>query len=210
MLKATIIYLPGTGGHMLYKTLTLSEKTITGTNCADLEEYKKKLSAQEKFNRYVVWDANNWKKEEAKDFLSYRRGKVDFHHYEQSDLWLIDYWHPVEFAQMLTSNNLLGDNFYQHVIFIDVDFDHQEFLSKNQETKNYTLNFVSELTQLRQLQNQFRDISCTVSFSNFLNQVSYKQDIEKLNHQLSLGLDMNLVEQLWQAWSRESNLVWHH
>ena len=210
MLKATIVFLPGSGGSMLYKTLTLSEKTITGTNCVDLEEYKKKLSAQEKFNRYVVWDANNWKKEETKDYLSYKLGKVDFFHYEQSDLWLIDRWHPVEFAQLLESKTLWGDTFYQHVIFIDVDSTQQEFLSNNQETKKYTLNFVSELAQLRQLQHQFRDISCTIPFLTFLKQDSYMQEIEKLNQQLNLHLDMTLVEQLWQSWARESNLVWHH
>jgi hypothetical protein len=210
MLKATIIYLPGTAGNMLYKTLTLSEKTITGTHGQDPLEYNKKLTAQQKFSRYATWDATNWKQTERKDLLSFKQGLVDFYHYDQSTLWLIDHWHPVEFAQQYQAQNLWDNSFYEHIVFVDVDNAHREFLLKNQTAKRYNLDFDREHAQLKEFQTKFSNIALTIPFASFLSQHTYLTEIQNLNQQLNLELRMDLVVELWQLWFRESQLVWQH
>jgi hypothetical protein len=208
MLKATIIYLPGSAGNMLYKTLTLSEKTITGTSGRDLNEYEKKLTAEEKFNQYSSWDSQNWKKEELKYCLNFKLGLADFYHYEQCKLWLIDHWHPVEFYNQYITNILWGDTFYEKVILIQVTPDHKEFLISNQNTKQYSLNFDDEYQHQLKLQNMFQDRILTISFDSFFNEDTYLDQIVQLDKKLNLELDIALVARLWQNWFRESSLVW--
>lgn len=208
MLKATIIYLPGTAGNMLYKTLTLSEKTITGTRGQDLEEYKKKLTAQEKFARYMTWDSSNWKKAEKKDCLSYKIGATDFYHYENSELWLIDNWHPQEFYHLYTKKKLWGEKFYEKVITIQIEPKHKEFLLKNQKTKIYNLDFDNEYRYLTEVVTMFQDILITLNFDNFFYKTQYLNQISKLDAELDLELDLNLVEDLWQLWFSQSSMIW--
>jgi len=208
MLKATIIYLPGAAGNMLYKTLTLSEKTITGTAGKDLNEYNKKLTAEEKFNRYSVWDSYNWKKEETKDCLNFKLGLVDFYHYEQCQLWLIDHWHPVEFYNQYTTNILWGDVFYEKVILIQVNPGHREFLINNQTAKQYCLDFDDEYQHQLKLQNMFQDRLLVIPFDSFFDKQAYLDQIILLDTKLNLELDMDLVAKLWQNWFRESFRLW--
>ena len=210
MLKATIIYLPGSAGNMLYKTLTLSEKTITGTSGRDLNEHEKQLTAEEKFNRYSIWDSKNWKKEETKDCLNFKLGLVDYYHYEECRLWLIDNWHPVEFYNHYTTNILWGDNFYEKVISIQVTPDHKEFLINNQGTKIYSIDFDDEYHHQLKLQNMFQDRLLLIPFDSFFDEHTYLDQIILLDTQLNLKLDMSLVAKLWQNWFRESYRVWKH
>lgn len=193
---------------MLYKTLTLSEKTITGTSGRDLNEYEKKLTAEEKFNQYSSWDNQNWKKEELKCCLNFKLGLADFYHYEQCKLWLIDHWHPVEFYNQYTTNIMWGEKFYEKVILIQVTSAHKEFLISNQGTKQYFLNFDDEYQHQLKLQNMFQDRILTISFDSFFNEDTYLDQIAQLDKKLNLELDISLVARLWQNWFRESSLVW--
>lgn len=208
MLKATIIYLPGSAGSMLYKTLTLSKKTITGTVGRDLTEYEKELTAEEKFNQYSTWDSQNWKKEEGKNTLSFKLGLIDFYHYERCKLWLIDSWHPVEFYDQYTKNILWSDNFYEKVILIQTTTDHKDFLLKNQNAKQYHLEFDNEYQHQIKLQNMFQDRLLMIPFDSFFNKNTYLDQIVLLDTKLNLELDMELVAKLWQNWFQESSLVW--
>ena len=208
MLKATIIYLPGSGGNMLYKTLTLSEKTITGTCGIDLKEYNTKLTAEEKFNRYSTWNSQNWKKGESKDRLSFKDGLIDFYHYEQCKLWLIDQWHPIEFYTQYTKNAMWGDNFYEKVISIQVTPAHKEFLLKNQGTKQYQFDFDDEYQHQNKLSDMFQDRLLTIPFDSFFKKDIYLDQIGQLNEKLNLELDLKLVAKLWQQWFQESSKIW--
>ena len=208
MLKATIIYLPGSAGTMLYKTLTLSKKTITGTSGRDPEEYKTKLTTQEKFNRYMTWDSKNWKKEEKKDKLSYATGLIDFHHYEDCDLWTIDCWHPTEFYTQYMQKTLWGNKFYENVILIQVSPEHKEFLLANQTAKSYRLDFDLEYHRMLEISTMFNDELLTLPFDSFFVKTQYLDQISKLNTELDLELDLNLVADLWKLWFRESSLIW--
>jgi len=208
MLKATIIYLPGSAGNMLYKTLTLSEKTITGTKGQDLNEYKKKLTAQEKFNRYMTWDSTDWKKAESKDRLSYTIGAIDFYHYEDCELWTIDNWHPMEFYTHHTQKLFWSKKFYEKVISIQVGLEHKEFLLKNQSAKVYNLDFDSEYQCMSEISNMFRDILLPLPFDSFFDRTQYLNQISKLNTELDLELDLNLVNDLWKFWFKQSSMAW--
>lgn len=208
MLKATIIYLPGSAGSMLYRTLTLSKKTITGTSGKDLNEYEKELTAEEKFNQYLNWNSQHWKKGENTHALSFKLGLVDFYHYEQSKLWLIDCWHPVEFYNQYTKNTLWGNNFYENVILIQTTTDHKDFLLKNQNAKQYYLNFDDEYQYQIKLHNMFQDRLLTIPFDSFFNKNTYLDQIVQLDTKLKLELDLGLVARLWHSWFQESSRAW--
>jgi hypothetical protein len=208
MLKATIIYLPGSAGSMLYKTLTLSEKTITGTRGQDPEEYNKKLSAREKFSRYMTWDSKDWKTQERKDRLGYADGCTDFYHYENCDLWTIDSWHPQEFFNQYTQKTLWGEKFYEKVVSIQVGTEHKEFLLANQTAKGYSLDFDQEYQYLDTLCSMFGNILLTIPFDSFFDRTQYLNEIARLDTELDLELDLNLVGDLWELWFKESLLIW--
>jgi hypothetical protein len=188
--------------------LTLSEKTITGTSGRDLREYEKTLTAEEKFNRYSIWDSQNWKKEETKDCLNFKRGLVDFYHYEQSKLWLIDQWHPVDFYNKYTKNILWGDNFYEKVISVQVTPSHKDFLINNQKAKQYYLNFDDEYKCQHRLQDMFQDRLLPIPFDSFFNEDTYLDQIILLDKKLNLELDVGLVAKLWKNWFQESSRAW--
>ena len=90
MLKASIIYIPGTGGSFLRRVLSLGKNMIV-----DLAY--RKLDTDQKFNLFNNWNSHNWKMAEALYRPEYRSGAQNFFEFEKSPLFLIDAWHPTEF-----------------------------------------------------------------------------------------------------------------
>jgi hypothetical protein len=186
----------------------MSEKTITGTKGQDLDEYKKKLTANEKFIRYTTWNSTDWKRSERRDELSYKIGAIDFHHYEECELWTIDNWHPIEFYTHHTQKILWDKNFYEKVISIQVGLEHKEFLLKNQITKSYSLDFDNEYQCQAEISTMFKDILLTIPFDSFFDRIQYLNQISKLDTELDLELDLNLVDDLWKLWFSQSSITW--
>ena len=106
MLKAAIVYLQGSGGNLLSRSLSLSEKTVAylPVEYSQQQPYLE-LSATDRFAFYNNWDYTNWIRSESLS-IWYKHGKQDFVNYENSDLWLIDQFHPAMFDAETTKKIL--------------------------------------------------------------------------------------------------------
>jgi hypothetical protein len=210
MLKSLILYLPGTGGSFLQRVLTLSEKTITGTGGDDVNEYQTQISAADRLSRYLQWGGQGvkWKHNESRSRYGYVLGINDWVNYEDSPLWFIEKWHPFEYRNF-TEQGLLGTEFFQSIINIQVTDEHKKFLLDNQQSKQYTLDWNKDHYELDHIMKAHADIPwLTIPFSSFFKQQEFLDNIEKINQELDLELNMNYVEQLWQRWFAESTKVW--
>lgn len=201
MLKACILYLPGSGGTLLYRTLTLSTKTICGNHL------DRDLLAQQRFDCYNQWSSADWKKAERQELLSYKSGDRNYADFVNTPRWLIDVWHPVEFCDHI---NILWEpdlSFFELLIAVDPS-GHRDFLERNQGVKNYRLDWDREWESYVWCQHRFKDIWVQYPFDHLLDLDEFLCMISQINARLDLGLDFDLVEKLWRSWYDESVKTW--
>lgn len=211
MLKALILYVPGSGGSFLQRVLTLSEKTIAGTGGADVTEYQTRVSASDRLNRHLQWGGrgSKWKDNERLTRYGYVLGLTDWVNYENSPLWFIEKWHPVNY-KMFKEQGVFGENFFESIINIQVGDEHRQFLLDNQQSKKYTLDWDADRQDLDHIIKAHADTPwLTIPFCNFFKQHEFLDSIQQIDQQLDLELNMDYVKQLWQRWFAESNKVWN-
>lgn len=202
MLKACIIYIPGCGGSFLRRILSLSENSI-------VSDPLKQISCKEKFELFNNWNDQNWKLGEDLHKPNYRYGIKDFFEFEQSNLFLIDAWHPQEFLNHEQNQTCWIKNTWPKLIVIDVNDSFKTFVEINQSTKHYEANWDQEKSAIDQIKTNFNEKILTINFESFLNQKMFVQEIELINSKLSLDLNFDLVEKLWQGWYSKSTKVWN-
>lgn len=207
MLSATIIFLPGTGGSFLYRTLTLSEKTAFGDSATGLN-YAQRIDSKTRLLLYNTWDSQDWKKEESKFTLAYKQGLVDFYNYETTQLKIIDAWHPEEFYIHDQNSLCWNKGAWPKYIFIQPNENHKSFLLKNQVTKKYQLDWDTEINYMKQLRTQYNADAIDIDFDDFFNKKKFVNSIQRISHILDLDLDLNLVKTAWQGWYDESKKAW--
>jgi hypothetical protein len=210
VLKASIIYYPGSGGSFLFRVLTLSEKTIMGTGGTDPCEPITCFTKFQRLERYLNLGGSgpDWKKNEGVARLSYKLGVTEFIDYETSSLWLIDKLHPSEYTHFELQNLWEPHNMFEHFVFVDIDSDDQEFLAKNEKSKIYNFNYENEQILYKKLSDQFVDNAHRIKFKSFFDESSFVQEIQEIDLKLNLELDFDLVKILWRKWFFESTRVW--
>ena len=82
MLKAAIIYIPGTGGSFLRRALSLGQNLM-------VETAYKVVDVETKFSLFNNWNFADWKSAEKLHRPAYRINQQEFYHFEQSKLWQI-------------------------------------------------------------------------------------------------------------------------
>ena len=209
-LKAVVIFYPGSGGAMLSRVLSLSDKTIMGTNGENPQEHSTTVSVKEKAQRFLNWGGygKDWKENERLGRYSYKIGKSQFADYEYSALWLIDRLHAIEFHAHETKGYRNPNNTFKNFIFITITDQERAFIEKNQASKLYTIDYNQEALMQQKLIERFDDRSYYVPFSSFFDQEQFMAHVEKLNRCLELELDLDLGLQVWKKWLHESLAVW--
>ena len=206
MLKAAVVYIPGSGGNFLYRVLNLSERFI---NPGDTDPNNiQRMSSLERLammNNWISTDTETWKDNEDLFQPGYRTSSTPYVDYEQTPNWFLDNWHPNELVSNL--DTLFGENFYQHLVVIDA-LDHKDFLLRNQRTKKYGLDWPVQTQALEQCLTQFSDRVVMIPFSSFFEWALFAQEIERIGDQLDLALPMDLVYELWAKWYTESQKLW--
>jgi hypothetical protein len=201
MLKAAIIYIPGTGGSFLRRALSLGQNLI-------VETAYEVVDVDTKFALFNNWNFANWKSAEKLHRPAYRYNKQEFYHFEQSKLWLIDAWHPTEFLQHDIQGSCWISGYWDNLIFINVNDSIREFIECNQQTKAYQVDWQKETSNLAVLRNQYKNKIVDIDFDDLCNQQEFLLQIDKINSELELELDMNLVAQLWKSWHTASDKIW--
>jgi hypothetical protein len=203
MLKAAIIYIPGTGGSFLRRALSLGKDLI-------VESAYDTVDIEQKFSLFNNWNAVDWKPAEKLWRPAYRDNKQEFYHFEQSNLLLIDAWHPMEFLQHDQQESAWPAGKWANLIFINVNESAREFIERNQKTKAYCVDWQREMHSLTVLRNQYKDNIYDIQFDDLLDQQQFLTHANKINSQLNLNLNMNLVAQLWKSWYNASLAIWHN
>lgn len=201
MLKCCILYLPGSGGSFLHRTLTLSTKTIIG-NHLDID-----LSAQQRFDLTNHWNSSDWKKAERRERLGYKSGDRDYADFVNTPKWLIDVWHPEEFHDHVGILWQPDLSFFELLVAIDPT-GHRAFLERNSATKKYRLDWDREWERYVWCKNQFKNIWEEYPFDHLLELDKFLSMISQINDKLLLDLDFDLVETLWQHWYAGSIKIW--
>jgi len=207
MLKAVVIYLPGSAGSFLYRVLTLSERTACADSSAGLN-YNIAVDELTRLNNYNNWTKNNWKHGEGQWGHAYKAGLIDFNQLELTDNWVIDLWHPVEFLDHDTNGIAWVPGAWPCYIFITVSIDHKEFLLRNRRTKQYHLDWDSEMSAYDTLRLQYRDKIIDIDFDAFFDEDLFVDAVRTLDQPLELNLNFDNVRRLWQGWYKESQQVW--
>jgi hypothetical protein len=202
MLKAAIIYIPGTGGSFLRRALSLGKDLI-------VESAYDNMDVEQKFSLFNNWNSANWKSAEKLHRPAYRDDKQEFYHFEQSKLWLIDAWHPVEFLQHDQQELAWRAGQWTNLIFINVNKSDKEFIERNQKTKTYRVDWESETRDFDLLKQQYNDNSINIGFDELCNQQQYLVQVDRINSELDLHLNMDLVSQLWKSWHAASEHAWN-
>jgi hypothetical protein len=210
LLKAAIVYLQGSGGNLLTRTLSLSEQTVAYLpSCLALQQTTLRIPASDRFKLYNNWNSDNWADSEDQIRIWYHCGIGDFFYYEDTDLWLIDQFHPHMFEKEMDKKILFASaNSWEHLIFI--------------KWKQSSLNTIKKLARVKRpdMTHQFQidsvELECfeklmyryplthIVNWEDMLEEDLYIQTIKDLSGKLNLILDFSLVRQLWKSWKTET------
>lgn len=207
MLKATIVYLPGSGGAFLYRTLTLSEHTAFADSRTELN-YNRLVASSERITNYSVWTSDHWKQGETQWSPAYKTQPVEFIQFELTDNWIIDLWHPAEFLTHDERGLAWEPGAWPNLIFIQVNDTHKDFLLNNQSTKQYQLDWTAEMTAYNKLKDRYADRGLYIDFDAFFDPTAYVQAVQAIDQRLELNLNFDYVKQLWQSWYDQSKKVW--
>ena len=214
MLKAAIVYLQGSGGNLLSRTLSLSEQTVAYLPAQYAKEQPTmEVIASDRFKYYNNWNSTNWISTETDIQIWYHNGTQDFVNYEITDKWLVDSFHPAMFESELIKKVLFEtEKSWEHLIFIRYNNSSLPVIEKLAKLKRIDMDHIlqiknTEITVFNKL------IECYpahyVNWEDMLDLSTYIIAIKELATKLKLILDYSLVEQLWTSWNIETMKILH-
>jgi len=209
VLKAVIVYVQGSGGNLLTRSLALADNTVTYVPKSLAEQQPNlKITAADKFKLYNNWNPDNWTTTETAIGMWYHWGCQDFVNYEQSDLLLIDQFHPVIFEDE-TNKKILWENVHEweHVILITWKKESLNHIRKLAVSKRKDLvhSMSQELHAFKRLNDQHTGL--TIAWEHMQDEQSYITEIARLAQALQLQLDLDLVRRLWQSWRHATDTL---
>lgn len=211
MLKAVIVYMQGTGGNLLSRSLCLADNTISPV-AVELKDQQPtlNLNAQQKFEICNNWNWQDWSQTETKICYWYKFGLQEFVNYEQSDLYLIDAFHPVDWENENKKQVLWSDpSVWQHIVMITWQPESFDLIHQMARLKRKDLNHSARLPKEMAAYDRILATHAgpTIAWESMLNKHTYLTEITKLAQVLQLNVDLDLVAQLWDSWKHTTDLV---
>ena len=195
------MYVQGSGGNLLARSLALSEKTVAylPEEFSQQQPYMR-LSATKRFEFYNNWDHSDWIKSESLR-IWYKHRKQDFVNYENSDLWLIDQFHPAMFQTETTKQVLWNTvNVWEYLIFIKYQPSSVALIKKIAKLKRPDLLHVNQIdsTEISTFDNIQHDYSATVvNWEDMLKQTTYIDIVTQLSEKLNLSLKNEVLTDIY-------------
>jgi hypothetical protein len=204
MLKAAIVYLQGSGGNLLARTLALDPQTVPYVMPDQaLDQHILELSADERLDLYNNWDLSNWAAIEKLD-LQYRHGNASFNDLEMTSFWTIATYHPIEFEKNQSAELWTKTNPWQNIIFIDWQTESLDAIITVANAKRPDLShkeqILKELTCYEKLKSQYRENSISIDWEDMLQLETYLSAVKLLAEKLNLVLDYDMVSKLYKNW----------
>lgn len=201
MLKAAIIYVPGTGGSFLRRVFSMSATSI-------VTDPEQQITLEQKFELFNTWRSDRWKAGENQARPGFRSGADDFYLYENSALSLVDAWHPAEFLQHEQAQQCWIAGAWQHLIFVTVGEQHRSFVEQNQTTKFYQVKWGREQAAMQQLQETYAERSAQIAWDDVVDYTRFESAVRRIDQELGLGLEIDLAVALWPEWYKKSQETW--
>ena len=212
MLKAAVVYLQGSGGNLLARTLALSEQTVAYLPYKQhSEQPTATINALDRLKLYNNWNSKTWCNSEKEIRIWYHYGVSDFYKYEETNLWLIDQFHPAMFESEL-SKQILFDSVqsWENLIFIHWKKSSLDLIIKLSSLKRKDLNHRAQIesTELDIFEKLIKTHPAhIVNWEDMLEEITYIQVITDLAQKLNLVLNFSLVRQLWRSWKTETDKI---
>ena len=201
MLKCCIIYFPGSAGNFLRRALSLSNDSL-------IVDPNENIPLGEKFEILNNWKIDNWKKYEKQYLPGYRSGMSNIVEFENSDLKLIDAWHPNEFYNHDINEYAWEKGKWEYLVFININSQDKIFLTEHQHSKHYSCQWLTNEPAMKKLKNMYPD-SIGINFQSFFHFDLFNAQIKKISDHCQLDLDVNLACDLWKNWYSKSKQIWN-
>lgn len=198
----------GTGGNLLSRSLSLADNTISYLpDNLSAQQPQLRLTANEKFELYNNWDSKDWTTTEKSIAIWYHHGKQDFVNYQNSNLWLIDQFHPDAWLNENDKKILWEtDQVWEHIILITWKKESFEQIKNLARLKRTDLNHAQQLpTEIKAYQNYYQcHKGLTIAWEDMLDEQMYTKEVQRLSTVLNLQIDVELVRKLWQNWQQST------
>lgn len=212
MLTAMIVYLQGSGGNIVARSLALDPDTVpfVPQNLAP-EQHQLSMSTPHRLQLYNNWNSQDWAQTEHELKIWYHPGVTDFVAYEQSPLKLIDTFHPRAFLDESQKQQLWHSNTqWQQCVLIDWDPDDLPEIMLLARLKRRDMCHIEqikqqELTAFAQVK-QLPNFHC-IHWKDMLQLDSYIFAIMQLANKLNLHLDTDAVRLLWTSWKQHTDII---
>lgn len=193
MLTACIVYVQGSAGNLIARSLALDPTTVA---------YGHANSAAGRAIEYANWDSTNWTQSEKQLEIDYLRGDAEFVTHEKNEQKLVHRLHP---AQFVDGSNILwtGEYNWQNLIFIVPD--DIETITKLAQRKRTDLNHKSQITKETQIWNNLvEQATYKVNFTELLDDQKFYMHIDNLCAIINVNYYPELVKKIWTKWYTET------
>jgi hypothetical protein len=211
MLKAVVIYVQGSSGNLIHRTLALDANTIPllPVNLATTQ-YNYNINSNDRLELYNNWDYQNWNKTETEIGYWYKSGLSDFVELEQSNNQFINWAHPLEFFND-SKAGVWEDNSWENIIFIEWDAESLTEITHNATVKRPDLmhshQIPAEIKMFNKLKDKYNTSCISVNWKITQELETYLTEVNNLCVRLNLTIEEELIVKLWKSWKSNTDKI---
>jgi hypothetical protein len=204
MVNTVIVYIQGSSGNLLNRTLALDQNTIPllPIEYANVQP-NYDIDSRTRLDLYNNWDYLNWNKTETELNFWYKEGLNDFVDYELSTKHFIDRMHPLMFFND-SNAGVWSSNSWKNIIFIEWNDSSLSEIIKSAKIKRTDLTHLEqiprEIKMYRILKNNYKERCIFVEWESTKTIDAYLNTINMLCVKLNLNIEEKLIINLWNSW----------
>ena len=211
MLKAVIIYVQGSSGNLLNRSLALATNTIPMLPIElATTQPTYDINSNERLELYNNWNCQEWSKTESEIKYWYKEGLTDFVDFELSNKQFIDTMHPLQFF----NNHNAGvweDDSWENIIFIEWDAESLTEITHNAIVKRPDLmhshQIPAEIKMFNKLKDKYNTSCISVNWKITQELETYLTEVNNLCVRLNLTIDEELIVKLWKSWKSNTDKI---
>ena len=214
MLTAPIIYVQGSGGNLLARSLTLDPATVPYLPSELMQSaLNTPYTTDQRLALYNNWDHRDWKNSEQM-FIQYHEPPGDTAKFQASHLKLIATFHPGQFRDGELHGTWGVDPYWKDIIFIDYDkADLKEITyyagkKRPELCHTYQIHRV-ELDCIKKLKEQ-KTKSLSIHWQQLQQVEDFCAGVKSLCDKLHIIFHENAVREIWEKWTTENKKYKNH
>ena len=214
MLTAPIIYIQGSGGNLVARSLTLDPTTVP---CLPKDllhtALDKHYTTDQRFKMYNNWNHKDWSKSEQL-FIKYHCPPGDTSVVQATTLKLISTFHPKQFQDGERYGTWGSDPYWDSIIFIDYEEEDVPMITKLAGLKRLDMPgheaqvYNVELSCIQKLMAD-KPSHLSIHWRQLRTLEDFCAGIESLAEKLDVNFYPDFVKELWQCWDKQNKLLMH-